>query len=618
MPAEKSQAIVVEPPFGGIVRSVPPRALAPRFAYDSENCWTVDGTLDVRDPWAIVAPLSQWASGISTTNLTILHLLRWRPGGLELLLVQLYSGLPQALRYVLLDDDGQQLDVLSFVGESTSATVRVLVEDRVYEFRQNGPNYVLSYESSALSRRNMGIVAPDTISAAATDHGTGGFPVGAVVWYRYTYYNSVADVESGASDHDYASRWDVTFNCNLTMPTSDDTQVDKVRVYRRIEDVDDVEFLLTTLDHTPGGADIVWKDDNTLTPGKAFDEQAPLGLEPPPPALAAAWHKGRLWVIPTDAPGHVRHGEFNKLEQFNPLNDYFCGGADGQEDLSLISVGAYLFILRSESLWAISGDGAESFVCDQIIPAPGLSAVTGATALGNRGLLWAGLNDVSLLDNRSVQSIGLELGLKWNEHIVYRSPWIVEAQTRAIAAFVFEHVVASDGRIFVRQMQNPAWAEFASELDGAAAFIVFDYDAGLLPIGLELVGFTASSHDLVVLRRLDDPAAEGRDFGTTAVAWFWETGHWDCGRSGLKRFNRAEIAWQTNGAAADEIKLGWRLNGTGSYTYVTGALDANGVLATTIGRVANSIQLRLAGSATKRTRITRIRLDYQLVGAGET
>lgn len=635
MPEDRNIPLVIEPPFGGINQMVSPRGIHPRYASNARNVWTRYGTIDVRDPWIKFSDASDWADGVGYATLPynglgIAKIVRWHLGQYASKNYIFVHILPPATSfYVIVNGLGVQ--VTKFLRSSAAADrvqAAVQVGQILFIVHLTVQNRKIYYDSgtSALVCEKMGIDKPSGWMLLPVNTGAGGFPGGTRVQYYITYANSKTPYlcESGADGPDVVY-FGTDFDVEITVPDSADSQVDKVRIYRRVEGLDDTWFLLG--EYAQGGPTVVVDTNGSID--KSFDNQVNLGDQIPPMSRAMAEHKGRLWFAPADAEGYVRHSELHRPENVNPLNDYYVGGANGEFTKGMFSLGAYLFVVRSRSLWAISGSGPESFASERISADVDCASGNSIIVVGNEAAFWSGRAAVYQLDGRGVRNISPAIDPAWlevDDH--YRKKRVTTAwDARHQLLWVCAPWYGVSGTAlwaYDPRTENWTYHEPPDNTYGFNYILSYAPDPDSAPIpharpfGFYWTGAngpTPGTIDILRLYTPTEPGGEWKDLGTDGVSWLWETPEIDLQRDGWKRIQRIAMAWNPNDASGDPMALGIRVDGKGTFEGATGQLNATpAMLAIYPGRLAGTLALRAQGYAIKQTRITRFSIKAEAVG----
>ncbi|MCK4601423.1 MAG: hypothetical protein KAU28_03085 [Phycisphaerae bacterium] len=618
MPIERRIRLPIHPPFGGMQGVVSPRGLAPNQAVAAENCWMRYGTIDVRDPFYVFSAAAVWQAGMTGSfraneSFKILYSWKFSKFGYLFLSVATYDT-GAADYYVLVRNDGTQKELITFATQSAGTGTAVPVGDRVLYVIHSAPTGVnrrVLWNGSNFVAQNAGIERyVGTWSHAAWYAPPGGFPAGSVVHHRFTYFNSDQGIESGASDDEYSTYGLTDFDVDMLIPESGDSQVDKIRVYRMVEGLDDTYFLLGEYTMT---SPTTYVRDTNASIDKSFDQQINLATDVPPLSQSAAWHKRRMWYAPVDQEGILVHSELDKPSNVDPLQTYQIGGKNGQVTRHLFSLGGYLFALRTSSLWAISGDGPENFASEEVhADADCIRAGWYSLLLvGNQAAFWVGNGGIFQLDGRGINKISAALDRLWAtfdvENRRERVSLAWDARHELLWVCVPWYGLGASSDLFIYDPRTQAWSH---------ADVKLNYMAGHGPWAVEMrpYGINSPNYDIIGLKTPAEPADDWRDYETTAIDWHWQTGDLDLGADGLKRFARVAMAWNPN-TLADQIKLGYRLDGVGSFVYEAAMLnDKPPMIGLDVGRLATTLALRVEGSATRQTRVTRLRVDADVVG----
>lgn len=217
--------------------------------------------------------------------------------------------------------------------------------------------------AGTLTEARIGMNPPYTPPAVSLTAGslTGSYS------YRYTYYNSYTGTESGPSTATAASP--AGQGVSVTLTASPDVQVTHCRLYRAKSGVDSTWYLLTQT--TPG----VYVDASGVTPS-TLDSALNLTDDAPPSAHILCAHRQRMWYRDDDPYYGTRvwYSEYNLPERVKVGSDFAVGAPRSDWNVAMVSAFGSLWLLNTNSIWAISGYDPSTFVCEKVLSGVGCTA----------------------------------------------------------------------------------------------------------------------------------------------------------------------------------------------------------------------------------------------------
>lgn len=624
MPVGGENVLSLRPPFGGQRSSIPTRALGPNDAKSMLNVWTPDGDIRVRPPVADMQSAFTFPVG-RTARLMVKCMPVYANN-------QFYT-----LVVVVLDNATTWSAIFDPESGGTLASNTVAYSHAVgwrngVATAQNGLVFVMNdtatnsakyYYSGGWVKAQVG-TAPHAYPTVARGAG-GTLPQPYTFSYRVTYYNSVTGTESepcaSATDPVNPATNAGNQKFTLTLAASGDSQVDKIRIYRMQETVDDNWYLLATVNDTVG----TYVDDGSVTPSKTVDNRVNLfGFGITDEITSCCWHKRRMWYAPDDSPGAVIHSELDRPEQVNPLNSFSTGQDASDPVMGMVSVDERLYVLRLRSIDVLTGDSPESFAIAKLVQGVGCVSSASIATIGTR-IFFSSHNGIFSISDGQF----LEVPLSEAVRDTFRTS---TAPGLAVGAV--------DGRsgIYVCSLPFSAHNGGTPPLpDSTTTFqqLVWDYWRGkwyVWDLQARGVGLAQRNHhtsyplDLAIEINKSGYAnrykvgrilldTDQQDFGSANISWSWETGDFDLGIPRDKMFYYATVAWQKS-SDSNNITLAWYRNQSGSSAgskNFAGNLDPPRGKAR-LGRDGDTIRLKLSGTAASQMRIASIDFDVEAMG----
>lgn len=593
MPRSLTNIVRLRPPFGGLDLNIAARSIHALDAREALNVIPTRGGIEVRPPARSLVS-SALAASYGGPFLSVIH--SEPTSGLRKYWTAIYSSDGTTSSYWFLR--ANELRYVHSVSEAANRPGFVYAAPFMYGITVGAvilgamPKFLMD---GNLTVYRTGILAPASAPVLAA---TTGSLVAAQYSYRYTLINDYG-TESGPSPEaklTLAAPGGIT----ITFSLGSDPQVTKARIYRMQIDTDDSWYVLTETGVSP------FTDDGSLPFPKLFDQRLNLTTGTPPLSYAAAMHKGRVWYAPADDAGALLHSDLFRYEQVDPLNRYGCGGDDSEQIRCLISSGAYLLAILENSIWAISGDGPESFVAELLIPQIGSSSRMGA--------VWAE-GALYTADDAGVHEISGERVITISEPIwpLWRSLAVDLLLNLSLSYWAEKRlliVCLPTDTQFVFNLERRKWSQW--NFPALALGVVRPYS----PVGHARPVFVrwATDPDTNRLSTVDPESSDWRDWFTDPIAYLWTSGDLDLGLSHRKKFFYAKVGWE-RGAAADAVYFAHKVNQGGAWVSVAGALnDAEPLKLADVSAEGETIALKISGNATTPTSITSLEIDAEPIG----
>lgn len=361
-------------PFGGLDLNANPEDIGPgdcAFCMDTE---TSAGTLR-RRPRYVEAAIVSVESRVAT-NFKVFRL------GDQNLIFLKYNDGPEALIRNL--DTGNEI-TYTFAIDHPLPPQYVPALDRLYVLATEQNDFADEHVGQSckvyldadgnIKTARIGIAAP-VLAPSAAQYINVADDLEAGTWdYRYTFYNSVAKIESSPSppSSSVASSGN-TVIVGITS-TSSDPQVDKIRLYRRqkygadgVTPVDATWYYLTELDNE----NAIFEDDIanlTLDRGNASEVPMPIDSPTDDPSLppecnVAAWHNNRMFYGGVNGKLYV--SQLNNPDRLQPGLQWVISRSSTDPIRAMISAFGYLFIFTTRRCYYITGTGPETYVIDDV------------------------------------------------------------------------------------------------------------------------------------------------------------------------------------------------------------------------------------------------------------
>lgn len=605
-----STTIRIGPPFGGLDRRTSPRVLGKAMAADCRNVLVSRGALTAREPVRNYLSKTTWTDQPAPGPATLIaaglfERYMWAPGKLEHYLHLIWHDQVDAYQ-TLIDKNGSAataslgaLPVLEYGGD----TQIVAAENASFFIHtESGKPMMKAVDTggAALITREVGIAAPAAAPTLTIIAGT--FAANSTISYRVTYRDSVCGVESGPSAAATATSG-APFGVQVGWPQSGDAHVDQACIYRRDTAIDDTWYFVATSPVLTAYGDTGW----AIT--KYFDEQVSLGVGVPPKSRCACWHKNRMWYAPADDEGTIVHSEYNKPENVNPASGYAVGGADGQSCRMMFSAGGYMFILRSGSIWALSGDGPDTFAVSEIEAEVGCIAPRSVVQVGSRGVLFAGKRGIYRLSKNGAELIGGPLGDSWYHLDIHSKAALLQGVHyekyglvlwrwgTMVLAYDYTQGTWASWRI-------PELSELIELFDSWTNLVIVPGVFRMDPVDQGL-------GELCWLRMEGD----GLDYGDDPIEWYWETGDLDLGIGRMKRFDQIRLGWATGVSTASLVTIKFRVDQEAAWTAgPTVNLKDQNSCKLDVGRVGETIAVRLEGQGAREVELGSLEIDAEPLG----
>lgn len=465
------------------------------------------------------------------------------------------------------------------------------------------------YDGANIVQQRIGIVAPTPGIGFGVIAGTltGTFD------YRFTYYNSAADVESGPNPIVAATNRTAQGIGLSGMTASADGQVSHKRIYRRQQDVDSTWFFLAQITN----ATTTYNDDGSVTVDKSFSTQMPLVTTIPPTSNCVCWHQRRAWWVDGIGGTKVRYSEVDRPELVSSFNSYQFGERDNDPIIGMLSLGGALWVLKRRSVWYLVGDGPGSWSVRKLSGNAGCVGQHSIVIVGQEAY-WAGENGAWKLSGGSLQPLNSTNTKIWKDTI--RSVAGSASALGVVGAFepysnsvlfIGSYTPASQ---MLYQIDNGQWTKWSIPM----------ISAGNVPLeasadNSETMLFSSSTFDLVRYGAkstvtadpgFSNPVEDDGSGGT--VAWTWTTGKLDMGTRLRKTFYYATIRLDGN-PAGNAVTVECSVDG-GAFATVGTITVTSADARMRLGRRGEFIQLRFSGAHTTEVRVLGYDIDFQIAG----
>jgi hypothetical protein len=590
-------------PFRGLDVNAPADTIHPFSAVTAHNVITAHGSIDVRDPlelfanFAAVPNMVNYPLSFETTiaNVARRCLYSW------------YRRSDGAAFNIVMLDDGT-LKVSRPQGTDTRA-IPVFANDALYVFSYGSAStsYKYYYDDTLVpadwNYDKIGIAPPTFVTCA--EQGTGTLPISTTYYYRLSFLNSVLG-EEGA----YCAQRSVTTVNNNTRimlqwaAPATGVQVDRLRIYRYRPGMDDTYYLLEEIDedHTAR----TYYDDGSVVPTKLYTDRLPVGAAIPPDCTAAAWWKGYMWWVPSANEGTIRHSLFGKCELGIPSDSYSAGDNDASPIVAPWGAENVLLLLKRDSVWGITGNSEESFVCSRITNGYGCYSRHSVCETDD-SLYWVGLTGIYRWMNGGPALISRKVAPLWKSFSTTGLNYSTSAWDEYHNIVIFNIPYGSTAMQLVYHPDTGEWTRWS-----IPAFAVTSFRG--------TTGTMARPHFFMAdgttrIARQTSDQAQGADWGIDAIPAEWKTGQLTLGTRRRKKFYFARTAWDSS-SSQDKVSLDAFID------------DIPGRVATncqSTDAMARDMQVRVAGvgdslalsvnvEAKERLRITALDIDADLVG----
>lgn len=597
-------------PFRGLDLDSPADMIHPFSAVTAKNVITSHGSIDVRDPMMpfftgtlmpgdgnlmdsvtnVTSPLA-FETNISSADVSHRVAFFYYVGKV---------GATTEARSVLIADNAS---ALAF--PIPYDTVRpVFANDVLYVFAYGTPTGSRKYYIDSGGNWTWDAIGQPKPQIGVAYLGAGTLPAG-TYYYRATFINSETGAESEYSGPDGTP---VAANSAIRVSWvhATDSQSDRIRIYRQVIGKDDTYYKIIELDEDT--TDRYWDDTGAVSPTKLYTERLKTGAQMPPPLTFAAWHKGYMWWVPESNEGTIRHSLFGEPELGIATNSYSCGDNDASPIMAARSVGDVLLIFKRDSLWAISGDSEESFICSRIASGNGCIAPMSLCEtdealywMGDRGV-YRWYNGAPALISRAITPL-----LSSRTHS--------ELKGTTIAWDSHHHVVivnvptTTENRQFVYHPDTNSWTTW-----NIPAWCVLSFrsnDDALTRAYFALYGAPGDAGDI---GRLSLTSSDGMDYGTQAITAEWKTGDLTLGTRRRKKFYYARLAWDAS-TSDDEVTLEADVGDDDGIASIGGTpSDFPGDIQLRVAGVGDTLALSASVNATARLKFTALDIDADLVG----
>lgn len=651
----------VRPPFGGLIDPIRSIGVGPQNAPTCSDVFTRWGEIRKRLGYRIFRTKGALSDPVYIIKHAVIAV-----GSTDTSYAYLWSldGSSQTNHYFV-TQDGTTTTTLGAYAISTPPGF-MNAYGRVY-LPQGDPanSKKVYYNGSAIVAARIGIVAPATGASQNAGAGTltGYFD------YRYTFYNSLAAVESGPSP-EVAATLLAAQGMTVGVTGSTDSQVNKIRIYRRQRDVDSTWFYVTELNNysvwtaltayslgskvlsttptanvyfetttagTSGAAEPVWDTvvGNTTNDGsvvwtarafttldtatidKSFASQMPLVTTVPPTSNVVCWHQRRAWWVDGIGGTKVRYSEVDRPELVSSFNSYQFGERDNDPIIGLVSLGGVLWVLKRRSVWYLVGDGPGSWAVRKLSDEAGCIGQHSVVVVG-KAAYWAGENGAWKLEGGALEFLGSAVTKLWKDTI--RSV----AGSASALGVVGAYEPYSNSALFVGSYTPATQMLYQIEKKDWSRWTIPMISVGNVPLEASADNsmtmlFGSSTFDIVRYGAkstvTQDPGfsnvVEDDGSGGT-VAWTWTTGKLDMGTRLRKTFYYATIRLDGN-PSGNTVTVECSVDG-GAFATVGTITVTSADARMRLGRRGEFIQLRFSGSHTTEVRIVGYDIDWQIAG----
>ena len=625
MPRNLGNVVRLRPPFGGVNNNVLRRAIGAMDAADALNVITSHGTIDLRDP------VVKW-SGIDCadpiqgdgdqnkldTLLDIRPITSFAVSQLEPVKSYVYAraygkfGGQYAVLHLVFDDAGEFKAVRFAYSDEFGywAPAPVMGPNSILilpDHRNRDAAYKLTQD---LTFQRLGIVAPPLGPGLAPNPDMGQIPTGTYS-YRYTHYNSLTGTESPASPAAVTTT-SAGDNDSVTvvMDQSADEQVTHGKVYRMRTDSGGADETWYYVGMAVASGTIFTYTDNTVVPNKEYDNRLNIASGNPPLCFGVAYHKQRAWYIDANYHGRLVHSELAKTELVNPLNSYSAGT---HRFIALASLGEYLYVLGYDGLWAVSGDGPESFSLGQIGAGDFFSPHGWIVCAA--GMFACGRNAVYQITGNQIAPISTDIAKTW-QAIGWQPKFAATMAYDAVHDLIIVNLPGM-ARQWVYNVPTRKWTRW--DLDA--------YSVGQSSAlhGPERPLFAINLPDAPARRICKAVSLASIDQWWDFEGWYnphgpelsyrWETGDLDLGLSGPKKFYFITAAWDKAGigTATDPVKLEQKIGQNGTWQEVVGE-HAIGRVTAESAAIEDTLSVAVSGTTHTRKSFTAIDIDAEPAG----
>lgn len=429
-----------------------------------------------------------------------------------------------------------------------------------------------------------------------------------------TYVNSNTGVESPVSPEVSATQTGpfgvtIAFPTGVYAPPAAD-QVDKVRIYRKMYTVDSEYYRIGEVSYSPGGS----FTDNGITAIKTSDYAVePLAsLQPGAGCDAVVW-QNRLWI--DTAPDTLYYSDFDEYHAFRLQNSLRAGDAYGDEVRRLIPAEGILYVLKHQSIWQVQGSGPESYRCTRLVRGIGLASDHGVVEA--KGVYYFcghdGVYELSPTGLRCVSDDVAEL------YQAYRDPhWRTlgfDPERNLIICHGYLDEQYDQPQTLVYHIPSEQWTRWdvGGPVLAAGGFEYLGAPRAIVQVPADLDAVPPVDGCLALLRADANP--EQRDFSTTAVPWYWDTGPFDFGSPYMKHAAVLHTEYVKDAAAVGaSLRVDVAIDQEQSLQVLTFPDNGNGLHNLLLGRVCRYLRLKLSATSRHRPRITGLELEAEALG----
>ena len=588
------QPVPIRAPFGGLVTNPAFRTVDPRHSVDNLNVHTAWGAIEKRRGF------TQFSTNRANDLSVAIRGFRLKSTSYVFSLAQASMSVFNAVTGV------REFDYLLPAGIGDGFIAMEQYGGVVYVGGDANTQQKIYANGAVLNRARIGIVAP-TLSPTVGGHfgGATTFPLGTYS-YRYTYYSAVTGTESGPGPEGTRVVGGPNEHNDVTPTASADTQVSNIRLYRKLNGTDSTWFFVASLPNTT----TLYHDEN-VTIAKTLNDALNVvtGLPPAVSYFLIAYKDRMFWrddsgIANTTDFNDLVCSEFQRPENVNVNNRFRFGNAQNDGIVGGIVAFGALVIFCRKSIWMLVGDGPSSFSREKIVDGVGCIDRDTIRSDPRTGVIYF-CDDMGAF---SFDGSGVKY-LSHNVQSVYRTipqnrPISAGFDTRA-GLYIISG--AFPGEEYAKQLvYDPAGGNwFVWKMDAKKFGDLRTPNKSLFMGGQAFPGIN--------LYRGPTGDTEA-DYGTTPIAWRWQTPKIDFGSTRRKVVRYASVAW--GGESATEtitLKHGIDDNPVDRPVAKTRAGRPQ-MKKWRLGRRCDSIQLELSGASSIATRITAIDLDAEQVG----
>ena len=469
--------------------------------------------------------------------------------------------------------------------------------DHIFYYRHDGTGWV---------RSNFWIAKPPGLTASQLVGGT--LPEGTYD-YLITFVDTNTGVESAASRTDLSVA-DASHHGIRVTRGGATIGATHWRIYRRQDGVDTQYWKMA---ERPIG-DIYWDDTGAVIPNKiATNAHDPLSGYRVPPGRDMAYWKGRLWICSGNDlyySGYLNWGNFKDTQSrsINPAHGPIY---------RMLATRDTMYVFGQTGVFVVTGDDDSSFMVTDVSLGTRIVAPYAASVFENvvYFLDEQGLNS---LDGTALEYLGADVEQAFRAHArvdVRSIGYDRERNLIVVHGFTADDFSTSEQLVY-HPPTKQWWKWSLPHCAGVGVREVAPGDTRLLARlnGSAPAGHFNHMHMLRKDRQADSPDYDGA--AAAAVPWYYELGPFDLGTSYAKQLLFMALSWGADlNATGDTLTVTLYADQAASGTAFTAVDNKSPYIAKwAIGRVLHSFKIRIAGSSRRRTRITALDIEADLVG----